>query len=488
MLRTGYVITLGLLLYLACLARADDVVTPSTGFSTPKATASYDSLFGADEKKVVASHNNKEAARFALKLAGSVKSLTDDAELSALLDDKIYQYGIKDPEGYAAALAAVKRLAALDPSRVDECKTREQEIYHLQLRRGAADERAAARRQLLDQIVTDADDLEANHDYPKALKRCKEALAFSVEIHSTRGDEINARIRELTAKKTIGDKVDRLAAKLSTTPDPAVSREIFTLLVADLDEPARAVDYAGDPKDKAMIALAARKTSELSETELLDLASWYRGVGEHASAAGKAIVLGHAYGCYNTYLQGHAAQDADRLHVELAQKEVLKTISTLGGSGGTADHVVVWNGHDFSAADRGCKVINLVLLKDDQPVWRKDGIDIPWSAQKSLPLSIRTPPLAFNVVRVEIKDWYYYGGCISEVEVYKGERNLALGCKTKVSGTHHLIPDVHGATLTDGIEEPRSFAECWTPPDRGFAWGEIYLGIPQPPMADVKKP
>src|SRR4051812_30519619 len=95
--------------------RASSAAPPAGGSGAaaldPTALKTYQSLFGADERRVLATSATKDDAQFAATLLEKNKSLTDDPALAEVVCTKAYEFGIKDPEGYAVAIEAAGQMA-----------------------------------------------------------------------------------------------------------------------------------------------------------------------------------------------------------------------------------------------------------------------------------------------------------------------------------------------------------------------------------------
>ncbi|HJT31028.1 MAG TPA: NPCBM/NEW2 domain-containing protein [Pirellulales bacterium] len=143
----------------------------------------------------------------------------------------------------------------------------------------------------------------------------------------------------------------------------------------------------------------------------------------------------------------------------------------------TADRVVIWNQHNDRHHDRGTLECNLSLVREGQEVWRQDQIALPWSAERDENVSINVPNLRFDRVRVEITKWEQASGGLAEIEVYRGEANLARGCPATACA--QLNSRFTADKLTDGIVTGY-FDSFWLLPDRMPGWAEIDLSLAEP--------
>jgi hypothetical protein len=146
-------------------------------------------------------------------------------------------------------------------------------------------------------------------------------------------------------------------------------------------------------------------------------------------------------------------------------------------AGVIADRIVLWNQHNDYHQDRGTHECDLSLWRDGSEVWRQDAIEIPWSPDAEQSVSVTLPPVRFDRVRVEITKWEQDGGGLAEIEVFRGDRNLARGCPAVSVGS---LGAAYAATkLTDSIATSY-FASYWLLPQNIPGWAEIDLAFAEP--------
>ncbi len=131
--------------------------------------------------------------------------------------------------------------------------------------------------------------------------------------------------------------------------------------------------------------------------------------------------------------------------------EINLTQQLRSGAGKTG--IVIWNlPMKPPLHDRSTVSVNVQLLKNGRAVWTKKAVRLN---RRGLNTPVRLPSLAFDKVTVEIVRWSGEGGGLSEIEVYVGDRNLALGRPCEVSNieTVPMHLDDRNA-VTDGIVVP----------------------------------
>ncbi|HET6880438.1 MAG TPA: NPCBM/NEW2 domain-containing protein [Pirellulales bacterium] len=151
--------------------------------------------------------------------------------------------------------------------------------------------------------------------------------------------------------------------------------------------------------------------------------------------------------------------------------------------GVVADRVVVCNQHNGMSGDRGTTVFNVALVADGKELWRREKIELPWSADDDPKADVALPPLRFDRLRIETTQWHGLGGGLSEVEIWQGDRNLALACPVVASSYHMQMH--RAANVTDGIASSREAGSFWLLPDNVPGWVEIDLSANDPAIGEA---
>ena len=140
--------------------------------------------------------------------------------------------------------------------------------------------------------------------------------------------------------------------------------------------------------------------------------------------------------------------------------------------GTTADRVVIWNQFNPPHSDRGTTACTLRLLRLGKEVWSKADIAIPWEAFQDRSATVELPKLEFDSVRVDVDTWHGPGGGLSEVQIFRGEENIALACP--VIDSQSISEDFRAERAVDGIVRPRHQGiGYWLLPDGIAGWIEI---------------
>jgi hypothetical protein len=170
------------------------------------------------------------------------------------------------------------------------------------------------------------------------------------------------------------------------------------------------------------------------------------------------------------FVSAHQKQDAERLLATQERDKIYSGLAALNVS--AADRLVVWNCHNTSSNDRGTARINVLLLLRGTVGWSKSGLPIDWNPGKDTSLTIPLPKIPFDKIRIEVVEWHKLGGGLSEIQVFRGETNIAQGAPVAVSGMYDKrFP---ASRLTDGITTSAEDAKgYWLLPNAAPGWAEI---------------
>ncbi len=436
----------------------------------------YVELFGAEEKSVLATATTRDDIQFAGVLLQKATALKDDPKLCGYIYLRAYTLAMKDPDGYATALAALDAWATADPVFRERSAVKYTEWARVAVVKGRPAERATAANRLVPALTAEADALAADRKFADAIKTYREALGLAQTARLPEVEEINNRIKSVTSKQQLIDKLTRLQSR-ADGGDQASGREALEVALLELDDPELAAKYARfapDAEYRSMLQKAASQAAamKLSDDDVLTLAKWYRQIAASASVAGKTTALVRAGGLAQRFIDNHPKQDANRL---LAVQERDKAFELLAAAGMTgADRLVIWNTTGGPANDRGAKTINILLMYRGAPVWKRLNVPLDWAAGKETSLTVTLPKMAFDTVRVEVIQWRGLGGGLGEIQVFRGNDNMALNAQANASAAYdkRFAP----SQLTDGITSSHDAAKgYWLLPNSVAGWAEVVL-------------
>jgi hypothetical protein len=442
-----------------------------------RGAAKYETLYGVEDKKVGATPNTRDDAKFAAKLIELAKPIPDDRPLLAVMYERAHALGSKDPDGYAAALEALELLAKVDPDTAPGKRAKAVELYRLQHKNGRGAQRQEGGSALAAVLLEEADALAGQRKYDDAMARYKEAASVAASVRSARLEQIQSKMKALTERQKTLAKVEKLKARLAASPqDPAAATEVINTYLLELDDPAGAAELAArspDAKLKQMVPLAAKDPDDVAESELLSLAAWYKALATSASgSAAKAVALARAQDYYTRFVDAHPQKDAERLQATQALAEVSRQLAATATGPRTADRIVVWNTYN-RGGDRGAKKINVSVSLRGEIVWSRANIPIEFKNGKDTSVEIPAPATLFDAVRVEVTAWHQAGGGLSEIQVFRGDQNLAQGGAATASST--LDPNYPPQALTDGNTTSSRAGVYWLLKGNTPGWAEVAL-------------
>ena len=150
-----------------------------------------------------------------------------------------------------------------------------------------------------------------------------------------------------------------------------------------------------------------------------------------------------------------------------------------------ADRVVVWNQHNGVRKDRGTTTFNLRLFRHGKEVFKQEELPLPWEAEQDTHAAVSLPPVRCDRLRVEIESWHGEGGGLAEIEVFSGDKNLALGCPADSSNHFDRQYDFIPERVTDGITtSAKEDVGYWLLPSGQKGWIDVDLAAPV--TADTK--
>jgi hypothetical protein len=275
----------------------------------------FESAFGQEARQVAASPDTKDDALFAAKLLKAAKIIRDDPALVALICEKAYESGAKNPAGYEAAIEAAGLLAELVPQRKGEWGEKALAVCQLDYRSPKSpDEKKKAGERLVKQMMLVAEQRLAGGKSGEAAGLYRQAASIDSAIQGNRKEQIQAAQRFAETRQHILSQIEQAKARLQAKPDDkAAAAELVRLYVVELDNPQEAAPYtdaAGDEAMKKYVLVAGMNVENLPENGCLELAKWYTSLVDGATAPARPRMLARAITCYEQYLVLHTAQDA----------------------------------------------------------------------------------------------------------------------------------------------------------------------------------
>ena len=315
------------------------VVALSKGIVLADAASDYETLFGAEAKKVAASRTKTDDAAFAATLIESAQKIPDSPAMQVLLYEKACQFGAVSPAGCDTALKALKLLEKAVPDKKAQWRQRKLEVVKFRFEKSYGAARKAAGEPYMEMLEALADANVAEGKGAEAKELYSRAIMVAKYIKSDRAATILAKSKRANAVVAQQVKFKSLQARLKKDAgNTKVRKELILLYVVGLDNPTEAAKLITDDLDevtRTYVPLAAKKLDGLDEAICMELGDWYyRTLSKNASAAGKPVVLQRAKGYYERFSELHAKKDIQSLRVERAMESIAKELKKLGPPAG----------------------------------------------------------------------------------------------------------------------------------------------------------
>ncbi len=264
------------------------VIAFGGGIVLADAASDYETLFGAEAKKVAASSSKTDDAAFAAKLLKAAKDMPDSPKLQVMIYEKATQFGSVGPAGCDTALEALGLLEKAVPDKTDLWRAKKFAVVKLRFDKSYGAARKAAGQPYMEMLEALADANVAEGKGSEAKKLYSRALMIAKYIKSPRAAEILAKSKRVSAAIAREARLKSLQAKLTADPkDTATRKELVLFYVTALDKPAEAAKLLTDDLDevtRTYVPLAARKLDGLDEAICLELGDWYyRTLSKNAS-------------------------------------------------------------------------------------------------------------------------------------------------------------------------------------------------------------
>lgn len=313
------------LLVLIIAAFAPPAVTADAE-KAAEAAAAFESLYGADLKRVRATRDPKDDIELAARLLAAARQATAQPEFLAVLCDNACDLVLASPNGYATPEQALQLEAATIPGKAATCAVRMVDVRQRQFDGAAAAARPAAGGALIDAILASLADRQKTGAKPDEASYYKRALVVARAVKSDRAAALDASVKALEQAARLGVEVESLRKQLAANPEnPAVRLRLVRLLVVDLNHPAEAAKYVEGAQDTALakyVPAAAKPLEEAAGPACLELGDWYRTLAETAPPAAKGAMFARAQAYYKQFLEVHSAEDINRAKAVAALQKI----------------------------------------------------------------------------------------------------------------------------------------------------------------------
>ena len=310
------------------------VAALSAGIVLADPAGDYETLFGAESKKIIASRTRTDDVEFAATLLKTAKGVPDSPALQVLLYEKAAQFASGGVSGCDTALKALGLLEEAVPDKKAQWLQKKLDVVKFRFSQSSGADRKVAGKSYMEMIEALADVKAAGGKGSEARTLYRRATAIATYIKSPRAAEILAKSKYANAIVTQETRLKSLRAKLKAdTRNTAARKELICLYVAGLDKPEEAVRLLTDELDevtRTYVPLAARKLEDIEGAICLELGDWYyKALFKNASVIGKGVVLRRARGYYQRFLGSHTKKDAQSYRAGAALESIEKELKKL---------------------------------------------------------------------------------------------------------------------------------------------------------------
>jgi hypothetical protein len=456
MSRTACLASVALVCLAALPLRAEDAD------ASAQAAGAFDSLYGADARRVRATPGAADDLALAARLSAAADEAKGQPAFRAVLLGQAADLAAGSPEGYAAALAALAALGDEHPDKAAQAAAKATDIRQKQFSAAKGDDRAAAGEALIDALEAAADVAEKAGDVSGAAALVRRAQGVARAVKSPTVAALDARLGALAAKMQAAAAVEAFKEKVAAAPADAQTRaKLVRLLLVDMDNPAEAAKFAAGLEDESLakyVPAAARGAEAAPELACMELAEWYRGLGETAMPTARPAMFARARAYYERFLALHTAEDLQRTQAALALKKLEEASTPATSSPATPTATA-----RTPSATAGKWVDALAQADPGKPIagtWEKTpaGLVVKASdyARLQLPGELRGPyEVAVEFTRVSGKDSVSLflpvgstAGCWFMVDAYGGQTSGLYAIAADAARGSQKV--VKGGSLTNG--------------------------------------
>lgn len=265
----------------------------------------FQSLFGDEMKKVLASRETIDDLALAQTLLDAAKTSKSQLELCELLCNQAYTLASRDTTkaGCDLAVASMMQLAKFVPAKSEGAGEKIIATLKARFARAEGEEKSNIATGLITWHINQGKALETAGDFTGAVKQYQAAKTLSKQVTSPQAASIDSLIDGATQRDRIERKIAQLEEKVAADPANKTQRLDLISLYVQVDKPAAALAHAqqsGDADVAKWIPLATKKIADVPAEDCAKLGEWYRSLAPKAENDGaRRIVLTRA----SQYLQ-----------------------------------------------------------------------------------------------------------------------------------------------------------------------------------------
>jgi hypothetical protein len=302
-----------------------------------EAEDAFNSLYGAEYKKTLASRDTGDDIALAAQLLAAARAKGTLAPLATVLCEKAYELGMKAPAGCETAAEAMELAAEKAPDKKAVCLEKIVAVRQKQYEAAKGLDKTNAGEVYVEAVLVAADAKGEAGEAAEASVMLKKAMTIATALKSDRKGEIQVRIDRFAARMRAERQAADLKAKLAANPqDAAARKELVRLCLIEMDDPAQAATFVDESSEESMrkyVPAVSKGVDAAPEVACMELGEWYRGLAESASTLFKEPLMRRARAYYARFLNLHAAEDIQRNQATLALKKADEALARLAPRG-----------------------------------------------------------------------------------------------------------------------------------------------------------
>jgi hypothetical protein len=419
----------------------------------------------------------KSADRTALakKLLALVPDSSETSERYALLSEaRRLAISANNPALALQAAEALSESFAVD--RYDQLAKTADDLSERELS-------TAARKELVEALEPLVEQALAIGQFTSGRRLAAVGLAAARKTNQTDIAKSLARLgKELTAGEKLAASATGARTRLEQNPDdPNANEALGKYLCLYVGDWAAGLPHLARADNAALRAVADLETAaDPAPSAAVKVGDAWWDLAEHGGAdIGRMRArAGYWYEQGVGELTGLTQARVEKRLAEIGDSPPSVNLQPTIAGGVTADKLVVWNCHNHDSRDRGMLSCNVELRKGGKVVWSKQAIRLAWSKDEEPATTIPLPKISFDALRVASDTFQNLGPGLCEIEVFRGDTNIARGKPVAASGFYNP-PAYPPAAVVDGM---RNSAQCfvgyWLAPDRQHGWVEVQVAPP----------
>jgi len=159
-------------------------LTLITASKAEEAALTYDSLFGADTRRVTSTTTKTDDVEFARKLLDHAGSLNDEPNLEIYLYVKSYETAMRDALGYPIAIEASKAVLRMTLDARSEWEEKLLSSQRALFKESTGYEQRAVGRELIETLRGSGKAFDESSDFSDAANRYREAYRIEMKFPS----------------------------------------------------------------------------------------------------------------------------------------------------------------------------------------------------------------------------------------------------------------------------------------------------------------